>query len=308
MKNTSPNGEAFQRLLDSLCQQASHILRSEYASIWLKKKGIIKLSAATGYSKDIDYSKMFYEEGEGLTGYIAQGNTYSGTFRDIRGDSRWKGKFDHIQWPDPKKSDLNTFLGVPIVLDYSTIGVLKVENKEGKELYSADDQKMLETMAGLIGTAIKSQPNLLDEIFGPYIFVLMPFKDSFWDVYELGIKAVAKDLKCRCERVDEIQFTDQVLNKIYEQIRYSNLIIADMTGKNPNVYYEVGYAHALNKKVILLTQDSDSIPFDLSGHNHIVYDGSISKLKTALQKRIEAFINNQSLCLKGNSAVLRSLR
>ncbi len=292
MKSNKQTTEGFQRLLDALCQQASTILRSQYASIWLKKGNVIELSAASGYSNDLDFSQMFYEEGEGLTGYLAQGNTYKGNFKDIRGNPLWKGKFDHIQWPDPSKADLNTFLGVPILLDQVSVGALKVENKEGNEPFSEEDQGMIETMANLISTAIKSQPYLLDRILGPYIFVLMPFASSFRDIYQLGIKEVAVELKCRCERVDDLEHNDQILEKIYQEIRSAHLIVADMTGRNPNVFYEVGFAHALQKEVILITQMKEDIPFDLSGHNHIIYEGTISVLRTHLKKRIEAFLRN----------------
>ena len=65
-----------------------------------------------------------------------------------------------------------------------------------------------------------------------------------------------------------------------------------MTGKNANVFYETGYAHALNKRVILLTQKTDDIPFDLRHHHHIVYGGSIVKLKEDLSKRLDWFLTN----------------
>ena len=48
-----------------------------------------------------------------------------------------------------------------------------------------------------------------------------------------------------------------------------------MTGRNANVFYEVGYAHALGKIVLLLTKNADDIPFDLKHHQHIVYGGSV---------------------------------
>src|SRR5258708_21790898 len=64
-----------------------------------------------------------------------------------------------------------------------------------------------------------------------------------------------------------------------------------MTGRNPNVFYEVGYAHALGKIVLLLTQKADDIPFDLKHHQHIVYGGSIDVLKSQLISRISWAIN-----------------
>jgi len=128
----------------------------------------------------------------------------------------------------------------------------------------------------------------------PFVFVLMPFESSFDDIYKVGIKAVCKELDIYCERVDEQIFEENILDRIYNQIIKSDIVIADMTGKNPNVFYEVGYAHALNKRVILLTQKTDDIPFDLKHYSHIVYEGKIVKLKEELTKRIEWFLKNPS--------------
>jgi len=65
-----------------------------------------------------------------------------------------------------------------------------------------------------------------------------------------------------------------------------------MTGRNPNVFYEVGYAHALGKTVILLTRNTDDIPFDLKHYPHIIYGGSIAGLKDDLGKRIAYHLAN----------------
>jgi hypothetical protein len=126
----------------------------------------------------------------------------------------------------------------------------------------------------------------------PFVFVLMPFAPEFGDIYELGIKAACVDSGAYCERVDEQQFTESILQRLYNQIAKADIIVADMTGRNPNVFYEVGYAHALNKRVILLTQNADDIPFDLKHYPHIVYEGKITKLKQELAKRIRWSIAN----------------
>src|SRR3954452_23592229 len=67
------------------------------------------------------------------------------------------------------------------------------------------------------------------------------------------------------------------LERIYRQIELADIIIADMSGKNPNVFYEVGYAHAKQKLCILLTANADDIPFDLKHQRHIVYGESSSR-------------------------------
>jgi nucleoside 2-deoxyribosyltransferase len=120
----------------------------------------------------------------------------------------------------------------------------------------------------------------------PFAFVLMPFEAAFDDIYKLGIQAVASECGVIAERVDEQTFSETMLERIYRQIEHADFIIADMTGRNPNVFYEVGYAHARGKLCTLLTQSVDDIPFDLLHHRHIVYNGSIQTLKTKLKTEI----------------------
>lgn len=125
-----------------------------------------------------------------------------------------------------------------------------------------------------------------------FVFVLMPFSEDFRDVYELGIKAACAAAGAYCDRVDEQMFDESILQRIYNQISKADIIVADMTGRNANVFYETGYAHALNKRVILLTQKSSDIPFDLKHYPHIIYGGRITALKTDLEKRIRWCIEN----------------
>jgi Nucleoside 2-deoxyribosyltransferase len=121
-----------------------------------------------------------------------------------------------------------------------------------------------------------------------FAFVLMPFNTAFDDVYKLGIKgAVSEFDDLLAERVDEQLYREGILERIYRQIEAADIIIADMTGQNPNVFYEVGYAHAKGKLCILLTSDAADIPFDLKHQRHIVYGGSLVTLKRELAKELE---------------------
>jgi len=126
----------------------------------------------------------------------------------------------------------------------------------------------------------------------PFVFVLMPFEDAFNDIYLYGIKQTCSDAGAYAERVDEQSFDERILDRIYNQIAKADIVISDMTGQNPNVFYETGYAHALDKRVILLTQNTDDIPFDLKHHAHVVYDGSIEKLNAGLSEKIRWAIEN----------------
>jgi nucleoside 2-deoxyribosyltransferase len=116
----------------------------------------------------------------------------------------------------------------------------------------------------------------------PFAFVLMPFDREFEDTYLLGIKSAVEQAGMLAERVDEQVFhREGILERIYNQIETADLVIADMTGRNPNVFYEVGYAHAKNKLCVLLTKNASDIPFDLRRHRHIVYT-SVTELRSKL--------------------------
>ncbi len=119
----------------------------------------------------------------------------------------------------------------------------------------------------------------------PFVFVLMPFAKDFDDVYQLGVKPACKNAGAYAERVDEQSFEGSITQRIYNQIAKADVIVADLTGRNPNVFYETGYAHALGKNVILITQNVDDIPFDLKDYPHIVYGGRIVDLIPELEKK-----------------------
>ena len=125
----------------------------------------------------------------------------------------------------------------------------------------------------------------------PFVFVLIPFDKDFDDIYKFGIKGAAEDVGAYAERLDEQLFVEGMLDRIFNQISKSDVLIADMTGRNPNVFYEVGYAHALGKIVLLLTKDSKDIPFDLTHRQHIIYGGSIEKLRSELAECLKWAIN-----------------
>lgn len=121
----------------------------------------------------------------------------------------------------------------------------------------------------------------------PFVFVLMPFDRTFDDIYTFGIKGAANDIGAYAERIDEQIFTEGILDRVFNQISRADVVIADMTARNANVFYEVGYAHALGKIVLLLTQHVDDIPFDLKHRQHTVYGGSIESLRSDLRPKLQ---------------------
>jgi nucleoside 2-deoxyribosyltransferase len=117
------------------------------------------------------------------------------------------------------------------------------------------------------------------------IFVVMPFSKEFEDVYFLGIREVSESLGFIVERADDIEHNESILEVICAKIAAADAIIGDTTGSNPNVFYEIGYAHALRSTTILIARKGSNLPFDLQGINHIMYE-TIVELRERLKKRL----------------------
>lgn len=104
------------------------------------------------------------------------------------------------------------------------------------------------------------------------IFVVMPFSKDLEPVYHDHIKSVASRLSLSCARADDFFSIHNIMDDIWEGICDAELIIADCTDKNPNVFYELGLAHAIGKPVILITRKADDVPFDVKALRYIPYD------------------------------------
>jgi hypothetical protein len=112
-------------------------------------------------------------------------------------------------------------------------------------------------------------------------FVLMPFDDEFNDVYKHFIHDCLLNAGYVVKRADEIKGQNNILGDIVGGIIKSDLIVADLTGANPNVYYELGISHALNKNVILITQAIEELPFDLRSYRVVGYSTHFAKMNQA---------------------------
>jgi len=119
-------------------------------------------------------------------------------------------------------------------------------------------------------------------------FVIMPFKDEFNEVYG-EICQICIDLGIKCLRADEIFTNRAIMQNILERIAKAEILIADLTEKNPNVYYEVGIAHSLRDEdsVILITKDLKTSPFDITHRSLLIYDiRNLMKFRNDLKRRI----------------------
>lgn len=119
-----------------------------------------------------------------------------------------------------------------------------------------------------------------------FCFVIMPFDPNFDEIYHLVIKQTLKEMGWQCQRVDELPDPSHITKDIVDLTEKANLVIADLTDRNPNVFYELAIAHALKKPTIMLTQKMEYVPFDLQEYRVIIYEQSIKggeKLRKELQ-------------------------
>jgi hypothetical protein len=118
--------------------------------------------------------------------------------------------------------------------------------------------------------------------------VMMPFEASFDAVYAT-LQRTAEQAGLRCRRADDIWESPLVIQDVVSLIDRSCLVICDCTSRNPNVFYEIGIAHALGREVILITQAEADIPFDLRHLRFVKYlnnDEGLNALSTRLQPRL----------------------
>lgn len=104
--------------------------------------------------------------------------------------------------------------------------------------------------------------NLSASSVKPTCFVIMPFAAEFDEVYQV-IRETVVNRNFDCIRADERYLSGPIIEDVVEQIQKSDLVVADFTGKNANVYYEAGYADALRKPVIRIAQSVGDLPFDV---------------------------------------------
>lgn len=126
-------------------------------------------------------------------------------------------------------------------------------------------------------------------------FVAMPFgSKELNDVYAYFVKpSIEKNCNLRCERGDDMFGSNPIMDDIRRSIERARLIIADLTGRNPNVFYEVGIAHTLSKDVLLLSQSMNDVPFDLRHLRVLVYEYSpkgCRQLEDRLAENVNAIV------------------
>jgi hypothetical protein len=131
------------------------------------------------------------------------------------------------------------------------------------------------------------------------LFVLMPFDARLRPVYEDHITGSARELGLRVARGDDFFTSHSVMSDIWTAMMSARVVIADCTGRNPNVFYEIGLAHAAGKPVILITQSEDDVPFDIRHLRYIQYDYTPRGMRTFEERLRDTLRTELALRRKG---------
>jgi hypothetical protein len=136
-------------------------------------------------------------------------------------------------------------------------------------------------------TEVPTDPNL--------VAVMMPFDAGFASVYA-ALQGAAAEVGMTCLRADDIWLNHHIMDDIINLIWRAQVVVGDLTGKNPNVFYEAGISHTLGREVIQIAQSMDDIPFDLRSIRSVRYLNNdqgrddlkrevVGRLRTILQTR-----------------------
>lgn len=108
---------------------------------------------------------------------------------------------------------------------------------------------------------------------GTTCFVMQPFGGHLGTYYDLIFKPAIRQAGLTPVRADDDIFaTGKIMDQVWRGIRQATVLVAELTSKNPNVFYELGLAHALEKPVILVSSNQEDVPFDLRHIRVVLYD------------------------------------
>jgi hypothetical protein len=161
--------------------------------------------------------------------------------------------------------------------------------------------KLEEEVKKVVMASLQDEEKEQEDILKKYknakkrVFVIMPFDTVFEDIWVGGIERACTSEGYCCIRVDKISLSSWINNDIEECIELADVVVTDITGANPNVMFELGWALAKGKKPVIIRQKNDSnpVPFDVHNYRYINYVDSWSGVEN-LCKTVSKFLKSTS--------------
>ena len=173
-----------------------------------------------------------------------------------------------------------------LMLDY----ISRTCPEGGEFISSADDGARRIVFSPTVFTVPNDKPDI------NLLSVMMSFDQALQPVFQT-IKSAAEEAGFTCRRADDIWQDSTVIQDVFSLIFRSYIVVCDFSGRNANVFYEAGIAHALGKHVVPITQTPDDIPFDLRHHRYAGYlnnDEGLKRLRQDLEDRFRTLAERRA--------------
>jgi hypothetical protein len=123
------------------------------------------------------------------------------------------------------------------------------------------------------GARIKKRGADADVKSGETCFVMQPFASPHGDYYEKIFRPAIEKTGLQAVRADaDIFGTGKIIDQVFMGIKAAKVLVSELSTRNPNVFYELGLAHAMSKPVVLVSSNEPDVPFDLQHIRVIYYD------------------------------------
>jgi hypothetical protein len=110
------------------------------------------------------------------------------------------------------------------------------------------------------------------------------------NLYEFGIKKIVEAAGFEPKRVDQYEFQGKITDQILQNILTCQIVVAECSAANKNVFFEIGYALGNKREIIFLVDNAANIPFDLKDYKFIIYNDSINTLRKQLKSRLNYLV------------------
>lgn len=239
----------------------------KYGLLDRPEKGVLEL---TTISREILKPQSDEERVNALRRAVANAPVISDVYSHYRGEALPDETFfnnaitEKFRVPEDKLEEFKSILldtltyadlikevdGKQIVIDASV--------EQGPEVVAENSKKLVR----------KGKPNTDD-----VVFVMMPFEEPIGSYYEKLYKPAIEKAGLTPRRADSDIFgSGKIIDQIWTGIHSAKILVAELTNRNPNVFYELGLAHALGKPVVLVSSNQADVPFDLKHVRVIFYD------------------------------------
>ena len=167
------------------------------------------------------------------------------------------------------------------------------DSSKAREHFTAAARRILDMIDLLLPTDTTRAPLGDTSSYRPNTaFIMMAIDPGSPELEDIrnGVKEVFEEFGIKAVTADELEHEDAITARILDEIETSEFLMADLTHERPNVYYEVGHAHARGKRVILYRKKGSKLHFDMVHRNCPEYDNTTG-LKRLLRKRLETITN-----------------